>query len=84
VSGNTDWSQGWKVADGTSGTVIGNYPAFSSLTITGPAAGVTYQSSGRITATATTTFKVSSSSISDVRCVNITVMGVPTVTTSGC
>ncbi|HTH80560.1 MAG TPA: GspH/FimT family pseudopilin [Ramlibacter sp.] len=84
VTANADWSSGWQVADGTTSTVIANYPATSNLTITGPASGVTYQSSGRISATASTTFKVSSSSITEVRCVTITVMGVPAVTSSGC
>jgi type IV fimbrial biogenesis protein FimT len=81
---SADWSSGWKVTDATTSTVISNYPSTSNLTITGPATGVTYQSSGRITATASASFKVSSPSITDVRCVTITVMGVPTVTTSGC
>lgn len=81
---SADWSSGWKVTDATSSTVISNYPATSNLTISGPSSGVTYQSSGRITATASASFKVSSSSITEVRCVTITVMGVPTVTSSGC
>jgi type IV fimbrial biogenesis protein FimT len=82
-SGNVDWSGGWMIKDASS-TVISNYPGYSNLTVNGPAAGVTYQSSGRISATTAASFKISSSSISDIRCVTITVMGVPTVTTSGC
>jgi type IV fimbrial biogenesis protein FimT len=81
---SADWSSGWRVADGTTSAVIANYPATSNLTITGPASGVIYQSSGRISATASSTFKVSSPSITEVRCVTITVMGVPSVTSSGC
>jgi type IV fimbrial biogenesis protein FimT len=78
------WSQGWYVTDPAANVVIGTYPAFPSLTITGPASAVTYQSSGRVSATPSAPFKVSSPNISDIRCVNITVTGLPSVTTSGC
>jgi type IV fimbrial biogenesis protein FimT len=84
LTNNVDWSGGWTVTDAATSTVIGTYPGYSNLVVNGPAAGVTYQSSGRISATTAASFKVSSSSITDFRCVNITVMGVPTVTTSGC
>jgi type IV fimbrial biogenesis protein FimT len=84
MASSADWSSGWKVADTSTSTVVANYPATSNLSISGPAAGVIYQSSGRISATASASFKVSSSSITEVRCVTITVMGVPTVTSSGC
>ena len=84
MTSNVDWSSGWKVTDATTSTIIANYPSTSNLTVNGPATGVTYQSSGRISASASASFKVSSSSITEVRCVTITVMGVPTVTSSGC
>jgi type IV fimbrial biogenesis protein FimT len=83
----SSWNGGWYVTNGA--TTYATYPAYSSLSITGPTTGVTYQGSGRITTTTTpivsnTTnyFKVTSSSISDVRCVYISPMGAPSVTSS--
>jgi len=84
VTNNVDWSGGWTMTEASTSTVINNYPGYTSLTVNGPATGVTYTSSGRISATSSASFKISSSSITDYRCVTITVMGVPTVTTSGC
>jgi type IV fimbrial biogenesis protein FimT len=83
-SGTGAWNSGWYIVDSTSGTTIGTFPAYLNLTITGPTGGVTYQSSGRISATSTATFKIASSSVDDVRCVNISVTGVPAIATSGC
>jgi type IV fimbrial biogenesis protein FimT len=82
------WNQGWYVVD-ASNIVIASYPSFSSLTVNGPALGVTYQSSGRIIATPLTSgtncyFSVASSSISDVRSLNISPNGAPAVVTTGC
>lgn len=78
----TDWTQGWSVVDSSS-SILGSYPTTHALTITGPST-ITYQYSGRITATASPTFKVSSSKIDDVRCITINVSGVPSVATAGC
>jgi type IV fimbrial biogenesis protein FimT len=79
----TAWDQGWNVQDATSGTVIATFPAVAGVTITGPAS-VTYQSSGRITAGASTSFQLSSAHSSDIRCVTITITGVPSVTNAVC
>lgn len=79
----SDWRSGWNVKDAASGAILGTYPGAPSLTITGPAS-VRYQSSGRINAASSASFKVSSSSINDVRCITLTVTGVPSVTASGC
>lgn len=78
-----DWAVGWVVKEASSGTVLSTFPSTPSLAITGPAS-VTYQSSGRIDATTSASFKVSSASIADVRCVTIGVTGLPSVATSGC
>lgn len=77
------WTAGWTIVNPTNNIVIATYPPVPSLTITGPAT-VTYQGSGRITATASPTFKVSSPQVTDVRCVSITLTGVATVSSSGC
>ena len=76
------WDQGWNVQD-AGGVTIATYPAVSGLTITGPAS-VIYQSSGRTSAVASSSFQVSSPKVTDVRCVTISVTGVPSVSTSAC
>jgi type IV fimbrial biogenesis protein FimT len=84
---SSDWSQGWYVLN--AGTVLGTFPAYSSLTINGPTTGVTFDSSGRISSTSTaicpatnTWLKVTSSSISGARYLNIAAMGAPSIVTS--
>jgi type IV fimbrial biogenesis protein FimT len=85
------WNQGWYVRDTSSGNVIATFPPYANLTITGPTVSLSYQSSGRISITgngsgltAPNYFKVSSSSVTDVKCVNIATSGAPSVTSSGC
>lgn len=77
------WTAGWTIVNATNNTVIATYSPVAALTITGPAT-VTYQGSGRITATASPTFKLSSPQITDVRCVSITLNGLAAVSSSGC
>lgn len=82
VSAN-QWTSGWNIVNPVTNTVIATYPSVAGLSISGPAT-VTYQASGRITATASPTFKVSSPKITDVRCVSISLTGVASVSDSGC
>jgi type IV fimbrial biogenesis protein FimT len=78
----TAWDQGWLVQDAL-GATINTYPATAGLSITGPDS-ITYQSSGRIFATASAKFQVTSTKSTEVRCVAISITGVPTVTNSLC
>jgi type IV fimbrial biogenesis protein FimT len=78
----TQWNAGFNIVD-KNNNVLSTYPTASGLTISGPAS-ITYQGSGRITATAGTIFKITSSSISDIRCISINPTGAPSVSTSGC
>jgi type IV fimbrial biogenesis protein FimT len=77
------WNDGWRIVNLADNTVIAVYPAAPAVAIAGPAT-VTYQGSGRITATADPTFKVSSDKIADVRCVTINLTGMVSVNSSGC
>ena len=78
----TQWNSGWNVVNVADNVVISTYPAVPALAISGPDT-VTYQASGRITATASPTFRISSNS-SDIRCITISLTGVPSVSSSGC
>jgi len=77
------WTAGWKVINPADGTNLSSYAAVSGVTITGPAS-VIFQGSGRLSGTAGATFKVSSTSTTDIRCVSTGLTGMPAVTTSGC
>lgn len=79
----SQWNAGWRIVNLADNSVVSDYPGAPTITIAGPAT-VTYQGSGRITATASPTFKLSSDKISDVRCVSINLTGMAAVTSSGC
>ena len=53
----SQWIVGWRIINVADGSVIAAYPAAPAVTIAGPAT-ITYQSSGRITATASPVIKV--------------------------
>jgi type IV fimbrial biogenesis protein FimT len=77
------WSAGWRVVNPSSGVVLTTYPAAPNLTISGPAS-ITYESSGRISPGAEPTFRIASGAASDLRCVTVTLTGMPSVRSSGC
>ena len=77
------WNAGWNVINPADGTNLSSYGAVSGVTITGPAS-VIFQGSGRLSGTATATFKVSATNTTAIRCVVTGLSGMPTVTTSGC
>jgi type IV fimbrial biogenesis protein FimT len=79
----SQWNAGWRIVNLADNSVISVYPGSPNIAIAGPAT-VTYQSSGRIAATANPTFKLSSDKIADVRCVSINLTGMAAVTSSGC
>lgn len=79
----SQWNAGWRIVNLSDNSVISVYPAAPAIAIAGPAT-VTYQGSGRITATAGPTFKLSSDKIADVRCVSINLTGMAAVASSGC
>src|SRR4051812_38705397 len=68
------WQNGWSVTSGT--TTLFQHESFSGLTITGPATGLTFNSTGRLTTTVNP-FALSSSTYSNLaeRCVRLDLSG---------
>ena len=77
------WNNGWNISL-TDGTVLSTYGAVTSVSISGGPTSVVFQSAGRVSASADSTFKVTSADTSAIRCVGISLSGVPAVTSSGC
>ena len=76
------WNTGWTIS--ASSTTLSTNGPVARVTITGPAS-VIFQSAGRLTSNSSSAvFKLSSSDSSDIRCVNIDLTGIPSVTSTGC
>lgn len=77
------WQNGWNVTAGT--LVVDRHEAFSGLTVSGPAASLTYNNSGRLT-NAVMPFAISSSAGATAapRCVSITLTGMPKSKAGAC
>ena len=78
-----EWNSGWNISL-TDGTVLSTYSAVTSVSISGGPTSVIFQSAGRVSASVGSTFKVSSADTSAIRCVGISLSGVPAVTSAGC
>ena len=79
----TQWNTGWTVADPDDASKsLLQAAAVSNVSISGPVS-VTFTSSGRVSGS-NATFKLYSTETSDIRCVSISLSGIPTVRTSGC
>ena len=76
------WASGWMVAVTATGETLSNNNKVSQATIAGPAS-ITYNNAGRISSGGAV-FKFSSTVTSDIRCLNIGLSGMPTITASGC
>jgi type IV fimbrial biogenesis protein FimT len=74
------WTNGWSIADPSSGNAIDVHSATSGLTITGPAS-ITYRSTGRTAAGAAASIVVSASGSpgSSASCVSVSLSGQPTL-----
>lgn len=77
------WASGWTVAVSSTSEVLSNNNKSTQAAITGPAS-VQYNNAGRASTGGGSTFKFSSSSTSDIRCLNVDLSGMPMITTSGC
>lgn len=84
ISGNTDWSNGWRVTDPATGTVLRQQGAFNGLTLTGPVA-VSYGGMGRITA-AVSPISLTAPDVNaaNSRCISIDLSGRPVVAKGVC
>lgn len=80
TSGASGWKDGWTVAAG--GNSLSVQPAFEGVTFAGPASGITYKRSGRLSAA------VGSMTITgqdgNARCVTIDLSGMPNITKGAC
>ena len=76
------WASGWTVAVSATAEALSNNNKVSHAVVAGPAS-ITYNNAGRISSGGAT-FKFSSTQSGDIRCLNIGLSGMPTITTSGC
>ena len=83
---NGNWASGWTVTVVVSSTseVLANNNKSTQASITGGPTSVQYNNAGRAPTGGGNTFKFSSSSTSDIRCLNVDLSGMPMITTSGC
>lgn len=82
ASGTTDWSGGWTVAAG--GSTIRSQEAYSTITLTGPAATVTYNRTGRVAggAAAFLAYAAGNNNVR-LRCITLDASGKPNVKLDG-
>lgn len=88
LSPNTtgQWSSGWKITDPSSGSTLKTTSPVTNINITGPSS-VIYQGSGRVklaSGVTSSTFKFSSTSTHDIRCLEIDLSGIAMITSTGC
>jgi type IV fimbrial biogenesis protein FimT len=72
---NGNWQTGWQILDPANAANLLESHGAVSVTVTGPAAGVTYRPSGRVVAGGTTPFLVGSST--NYQCVSVNLSGRP-------
>jgi len=80
ASGTTDWAAGWNVT--AAGVPVKTQNAFPGVTMTGTAATLVYQSSGRLSPGTALTISLTATGVPDVvgRCVTIDLSGRPVTT----
>lgn len=79
----TQWNTGWKVADpGDASKSLLQVDAVNGVTISGPNS-IVFTSSGRVSGS-NASFKLSSTETPDIRCVSVSLSGIPVVKNSGC
>lgn len=80
-----NWANGWAITTG--GSTLQTQPAINQITITGSATALTYRYNGRTSATAATTFLVSSTTAGSIdrnRCITIGTNGQPVSKQGAC
>lgn len=78
------WINGWTISTTVGGTTttIRQQGAYTGLTFSGPASAVTYSADGRITSTAAPSFQISSTDA--IRCVSVSLSGLPNSKSGSC
>ena len=80
----TSWSSGWTIASPTAGEpALLALTTRSSITVEGPAAGVTFTASGRVKSNSNVTFNISSTR-GTPRCITIDLGGRPNLQPHSC
>ncbi len=77
------WASGWTVAVLATSEVLSSNNQGTQAVISGPAS-IDYNNAGRVSSGGGSAFRFSSPSTSDIRCLNIGLSGMPTITSSGC
>jgi type IV fimbrial biogenesis protein FimT len=81
---STNWSTGWSIVSPVAGDpALASFTTRSSITVTGPATGVTFTSAGRVKGAANPQFSVSSTK-GTARCITIDLGGRPNVQNKPC
>lgn len=79
-----DWTNGWQMLDPVSSTAIEDHAAANGVVISGPST-VIFQSSGRVSGTATPTFSITvTNNTSATRCVSVDLSGRPKSRAGSC
>ena len=83
------WASGWTVTVLSGGEVVSSNNNSTQAVITAGTsttlpANVQYNNAGRPSVGGGSTFKLSSSATSDIRCLNVNLSGMPMITASGC
>lgn len=84
ASASGGWINGWTVTvtSGGATTTLNSHAAFSGLTIDGPDTSITYGNNGRLQNTSAPEFEITGGS--SVRCVSVTLSGLPATKTGSC
>jgi type IV fimbrial biogenesis protein FimT len=84
IAPSTSWSTGWTIPNPTAGQpALVSFTTRSAISVTGPAAGVTFNSSGRVKGEANPQFSVSADK-GKPRCITIDLGGRPNVQQKSC
>jgi len=84
MSPNVNWNTGWTIPSPNAGEpALASFTTRSSITVTGPATGITFTSAGRVKGATNPQFSVSSSK-GTARCITIDLGGRPNVQNKSC
>lgn len=84
ITPSTNWSTGWTIPNPTAGQpALASFATRSSVTVTGPAGAVTFNSAGRVKGAANPQFSVTASN-GKPRCITVDLGGRPNVQQKSC
>ncbi len=84
ITPTTNWSKGWSIPSPNAGEpALATFTTRSAVTVTGPAAGVTFTAAGRVKGTTNPQFSLTSST-GKTSCIKIDLGGRPNVQPTSC